>query len=191
MTFLVTRPMSADDLAPVHELSMRVHPNYPERAEVLAEKFRLYPSGCFVLETKDGIAGYCFSHPWTKGEVPALDGLLGALPVKPTTYYVHDLTLDEALRGLGQGRAIVPLLFAAAQSLGLSHLSLVAVNRRGPCRSAAPSCKAPGSTKCAPVRSSSTATASIPKCSCPPTRLAPPSTCAEQDRCGRYLHSHH
>ena len=64
--------------------------------------------------------------------VPALDSLLGALPVTPTTYYVHDLTLDEALRGQGQGRAIVPLLFKAAQSSGLAHLSLVAVNHRGP-----------------------------------------------------------
>ncbi len=126
------RPMPEDDLPPFHDLSMRVHPNYPERAEVLAEKFRLFPSGCFVLATKNGIAGYCFSHPFIKGAVPALDGLLGSLPAKPTTYYVHDLTLDEALRGLGQGRAIVPLLFKSAQSLGLSHLSLVAVNRRGP-----------------------------------------------------------
>ena len=102
------------------------------RAEVLAEKFRLFPAGCFVLETSDGIAGYCFSHPWVRGAVPALDSLLGSMPVTPTTYYVHDLTLDASLRGQGQGRAIVPLLFEAAQSLGLSHLSLVAVNRRGP-----------------------------------------------------------
>ena len=126
------RPMSAGDLAAVHALSMRVHPNYPERAEVLAEKFRLFPRGCFVLENSGGIAGYCFSHPFGRGTVPALDSLIGALPFTPTTYYVHDLTLDESLRGQGQGRAIVPLLFAAARSLGLTHLSLVAVNRRGP-----------------------------------------------------------
>jgi len=124
--------MSEDDLPAVHGLSMRVHPNHPERAEVLAEKFRLFAAGCFVLETKDGIAGYCFSHPWTRGAIPALDGFLGSLPTEPTTYYVHDLTLDGSIRGLGRGRAIVPLLIEAAQRLGLSHLSLVAVNRRGP-----------------------------------------------------------
>jgi GNAT superfamily N-acetyltransferase len=130
-SFQPWRLMSQGDLGAVHDLSMRVHPEHPERAEVLAEKFRLYPSGCFVLETDGGIVGYCFSHPWVKGAIPALDGFLKSLPAAPTTYYAHDLTLDEAMRGQGQGRAVVPLLFEAAQSLGLPHLSLVAVNRRG------------------------------------------------------------
>ena len=126
------RSMASADLAVVDALSANVHPNYPERAEVLDEKFRLHPRGCFVLASGDGIAGYCFSHPWLRGAVPALDTFLGQLPVRPTTYYVHDLTLDAGLRGQGHGRAIVPLLFECARSLGVSHLSLVAVNRRGP-----------------------------------------------------------
>ena len=126
------RAMAADDLPGVHALSMRVHPDYPERVEVLAEKFRLYAGGCFVLTAGQGIDGYCFSHPWTRGLVPALDGFLGELPQAPTTYYVHDLTIDEALRGQGLGRGVLPLLLDAARSIGLGHLSLVAVNRRGP-----------------------------------------------------------
>jgi hypothetical protein len=126
------RTTAAADLPALHALSMRVHPDYPERCEVLAEKLRLYPRGCFVLASGQAIEGYCFSHPWTKGAVPALDTFLGQLPARPTTYYVHDLTLDAGLRGLGHGRAIVPLLFECARSLGISHVSLVAVNRRGP-----------------------------------------------------------
>ena len=126
------RLMSQGDLSAVHGLSMRVHPGHPERAEVLAEKLRLCPSGCFVLEAGGAIVGYCFSHPWIKGTVPALDGFLGSLPANPTTYYVHDLTLDETIRGRGQGRTVVPLLFKAARSLHFVHLSLVAVNQRGP-----------------------------------------------------------
>jgi ribosomal protein S18 acetylase RimI-like enzyme len=126
------RAMAAADLPAVHALSMHVHPAHPERAEVLAEKFRLYPRGCFVLTAGQGIRGYCFSHPWTRGEVPALDDFLDRLPQRPTTYYVHDLTIDEAVRGAGQGRAVVPLLLEAARSMALGHLSLVAVNRRGP-----------------------------------------------------------
>ena len=125
------RAMIADDLPAVHALSIRVHPDHPERPEVLAEKFRLYPRGCFVLAPRQDIEGYCFSHPWTKGAVPALDGFLGKLPDRPSTYYVHDLTIDAAVRGKGQGRAVVPLLLKAAKSAGLKHLSLVAVNRRG------------------------------------------------------------
>jgi GNAT superfamily N-acetyltransferase len=126
------RSMASADLAAVDALSARIHPNYPERAEVLGEKLRLHPRGCFVLASGDGIAGYCFSHPWLRGAVPALDAFLGQLPARPTTYYVHDLTLDAGLRGQGHGRTIVPLLFECARALGIPHLSLVAVNRRGP-----------------------------------------------------------
>ncbi len=124
--------MAAADLAGVHALSMAVHPDFPERACVLAEKFGLFPRGCFVLADGSRIAGYCFSHPWRRGTIPALDAMLGALPDRPTTYFVHDLTIGAGLRGTGAGRAAVPLIAAAAERAGLSHLSLVAVNNRGP-----------------------------------------------------------
>jgi hypothetical protein len=124
--------MTAGDLGGVHALSLAVHPDHPERAAVLAEKFALHPRGCFVLAHDGRIAGYCFSHPWRRGDIPALDALLARLPADPTTYFVHDLTVGEAVRGSGAGRAAVPLIFDAAQAAGLSHLSLVAVNRRGP-----------------------------------------------------------
>jgi hypothetical protein len=128
----IWRRMTAADLPAVHALSMRVHPDYPERAEVLAEKQALFPSGCFVLAGADGIAGYCFTHPWIKGAVPALDTLIGGLPQQPATYFVHDLTIDASLRGSGLGRAVVPLLFEAARAAALTHLTLVAVNDRWP-----------------------------------------------------------
>jgi GNAT superfamily N-acetyltransferase len=126
------RVMAAGDLDGVHALSLAVHPDYPERAAVLAEKLALHPGGCFVLAQGGRIAGYCFSHPWRRGDIPPLDTLLGRLPADPTTHFVHDLTLDEALRGTGAGRAAVALILAAARAAGLSHLSLVAVNGRGP-----------------------------------------------------------
>jgi ribosomal protein S18 acetylase RimI-like enzyme len=124
--------MEAADLAAVHALSLAVHPDHPERAEVLAEKFRLFPGGCFVLDGASGIAGYCFSHPWTRDSAPALDTLIGALPQRPGAYFIHDLTVDPAARGAGLGRAVVPHLFDVARSLKLTHLTLVAVNDRGP-----------------------------------------------------------
>lgn len=126
------RAMAAADLEAVHRISAHVHPAHPERAEVLAEKFCLYPKGCFVLEGGNGIAGYCFSHPWTGGPPPPLDTFMTALPTGLSTYFIHDLTVDESVRGTGMGRALVPDLLKAAQAAGQDRLVLVAVNNRGP-----------------------------------------------------------
>jgi GNAT superfamily N-acetyltransferase len=98
----------------------------------LTEKFNLYPRGCFVLASAGHIGGYCFSHPWMLDHVPAMNTFLGALPERPTTYYVHDLTLDAGIRGQGFGRAVLPSVTDAARTSELSHLSLVAVNNREP-----------------------------------------------------------
>lgn len=126
------RAMAARDLEAVHRISADVHPAHPERAEVLADKLRLFPNGCFVLEADGRIAGYCFSHPWTDGPPPPLDTLMTALPPGLSAYFVHDLTVEEAVRGAGMGRALVPALFETAQAAGFDRLVLVAVNNRGP-----------------------------------------------------------
>jgi GNAT superfamily N-acetyltransferase len=125
--------MRPDDIPAVYVLSRGVHTDYPEREAVLAEKLALFPAGCFVLEAdgaKDGrrIAGYAFSHPWVKDPVPSLDTFLTALPDHPTTYFIHDVTLDERVRGQGHAAEIVPVLVDVARSHGLTHMMLVAVN---------------------------------------------------------------
>ncbi len=127
------RAMDARDIAAVDALSAAVHPAYPEREAVLREKLVLSPSGCFALEVSGSTAGYCFSHPWTAGAPPpALDTFLERLPQPATSWFVHDLTLAPQLRGRGLGAALVPRLEAAARGAGLAHMSLVAVNGRGP-----------------------------------------------------------
>jgi GNAT superfamily N-acetyltransferase len=133
-TDVVWRLMTESDLQAVHTLSVRVHPRYPERAEVLAEKLRLFPDGCFVLARRSSadVFGYCFSHPWGAEAPPALDTPLRALPPQPMIYFIHDLTLDESMRGLGLGRALVPALLTIGRSLGLSSALLVAVEGRAP-----------------------------------------------------------
>lgn len=124
--------MLAPDLAAVAALSTRVHPNYPERPEVLAEKFALFPQGCFALTEGYDVRGYCFSHPWKKGAPPSLDTFLGELPQDADSYFIHDLTLDASMRGKNLATAIVPDLVRAAQEAGLSHMTLVAVNGSSP-----------------------------------------------------------
>ncbi|BAM91432.1 hypothetical protein S58_54540 [Bradyrhizobium oligotrophicum S58] len=121
--------MTIDDLAAVDAIAARVHPAYPEDRTVFAERLRLHPDGCWVLATSGGeVAGYVISHPWHLGEPPALNVLVGRLPVPASTYYIHDLALLPAARGSGAAGRIVAELIRHARQLGVRSLSLVAVS---------------------------------------------------------------
>jgi GNAT superfamily N-acetyltransferase len=127
------RPMKAVDLAAVDDLSARIHPDFPERPEILAEKFRLFPRGCFVLEAATGgPRGYCFSHPWMFGPPPALDTMLQALPEAATAYFIHDLAIESSLRGRALASLLVPQLLEAARGAGIDRMMLVAVSGSRP-----------------------------------------------------------
>jgi len=121
--------MSADDLAAVNAIADRVHPSHPEDEAVVAERLRLYPAGCCVLVAADGeVVGYVISHPWGKGQPPALNVLLGQIPVPATIYYIHDLALLPCARGGGAAAEIVTDLCRHAQHAGLVSVALIAVN---------------------------------------------------------------
>lgn len=120
--------MAAADLPAVNALAARIHPSFPEDATVFAERLRLYPDGCRVFERGNVIEAYVVSHPWLRTEPPALNSLLGQLPVAPSTYYIHDLALSPEVRGLGAAADIVAWLAAHALASGFFSLSLIAVN---------------------------------------------------------------
>jgi len=138
--------MTAADLPAVLALAERLNPDYPEDAEVFAERLRLYAAGCWVLDrsanaageagdelapppdTASNIAGYIVSHPWRHGEPPALNARLGELPDAPTTYCIHDIALLPEVRGTGAAAAILNTLLGRARAAHLGTLSLVAVN---------------------------------------------------------------
>jgi ribosomal protein S18 acetylase RimI-like enzyme len=122
------RAMTPSDLPRVGEIAAAVHAAYPEDAAVFAERLRLYPAGCRVLEAEGLVRGYALSHPWHVGEPPALNSLLGALPAKPDAYYLHDLALLPEARSCGAGSAIVAALVEQARAERLNTLSLVAVH---------------------------------------------------------------
>ena len=123
------RRMRPGDIPAAHALSRQVHTDHPESEAVLAEKHALFPAGCFALEMEgDGVAGYAFSHPWTNSVLPNVDALLGALPAAPSSYFLHDVTLDAGARGKGHAAAIVPVLLDAARACALPRVMLVAVN---------------------------------------------------------------
>lgn len=120
--------MHPDDLSAVQTLATLIHPGYPEDAAVFAERLRLYPPGCRVLERNGALAAYAVSHPWLDHAPPALNTLLGELPVRSSTYYLHDIALLPEVRGTGAAAEVVMSLAEQARAARLSSLSLVAVN---------------------------------------------------------------
>ncbi|WP_342751722.1 GNAT family N-acetyltransferase [Bosea psychrotolerans] len=125
---MLWRPMTDADLPAVLAVAGVVHPAYPEDEAVFAERLRLFPAGCLVLAGPGGLRGYVVSHPWRPGQPPALNSLLGGIPMDAASYYIHDLALLPDVRGAGAAGRIVDRLVVLARSEGLAGLALVAVN---------------------------------------------------------------
>jgi ribosomal protein S18 acetylase RimI-like enzyme len=122
------RPMTPADLPAALAVADIVHPRYPEDPAIFAERLALYPAGCLVLMQGEEQIGYIVSHPWTYGAPPVLNSLLGALPLAPTTYYIHDIALLPQARGTGAAKTVLARLADRAEASGLPNLSLIAVN---------------------------------------------------------------
>ncbi len=122
------QPMEKEDIPHVNLLADVVHKAHPEDDAIFAERHRLYPAGCYSLIADKALAGYLIAHPWRLGHSPALNTLLGALPQKPDTLYLHDIALAPQARGLRLATAAVVLLIERAVTAGFSSLSLTAVN---------------------------------------------------------------
>lgn len=122
--------MSPLDLPRVQAIAAVVHPAYPESVAVFAERLALFPAGCLVLleEPRAQVMGYAISHPWHQGQPPALDSLLGALPIAASTHYLHDIALLPEARGQGAPSRLLALLLRQARAVNLDEVSLVAVN---------------------------------------------------------------
>src|SRR6201994_4413876 len=95
------RRMTPVDLIAVENVGDAVHPDYPEDRDIIGERLRLYPEGCLVLDGEQGVRGYAVAHPWVFGRPPSLNTLLGQLPARADTFYIHDLALMPDARGLG------------------------------------------------------------------------------------------
>lgn len=121
------RPMVAGDFKAVSKLASDIHVDYPESDQVLQEKLKLFPEGCYILAEGDLISGYLLSHPWKRYDAPPLDSFLEMLPPSQDTYYIHDLAVAASARGHGMAEEIVEKIVQLAQSRKLASVSLVAV----------------------------------------------------------------
>lgn len=122
------RPMRHEDLDRVIALGDAIHQAYPEEPEVALERFDLFPAGCLTLADGEEITGYVFSHPWTYGDAPKLNTLLGRLPASADTYYLHDIVVAPQFRSRKFGVAGVHVIKGVAQEWRFTRIGLVAVN---------------------------------------------------------------
>jgi hypothetical protein len=120
------REAALADLAAIGEIAAQIHPDLPERAEVLAEKMRLYPHGCRVLLSGEAIVGYGISHPWRLHRIPPLDDFLRELPADADCLYVHDVAVRPDFRG-GALLSYITTIATLAWSRGTASLALVSV----------------------------------------------------------------
>lgn len=119
------RAMRRWDLTDVAMVAAKVHPDLPECIEVFAERLRLFPEGCLVLERGGSIVGYAISHPILPDTPPALNTRLGEIPATADQYYIHDIAILPEARGAGQSRAAVEMLLQVAA--GYPSAALVSV----------------------------------------------------------------
>jgi hypothetical protein len=121
--------MTVADLETVSRIAGQVHASLPERPDVLAEKFRLFPQGCFIFESDRAILGYAISHPWKLRAIPPLDAFLNQLPKAPECLYLHDAALLPQGRGQSASPRLIEDLRQVAASIDLQWLALVSVYR--------------------------------------------------------------
>lgn len=120
------RPARISDVGAIVAIAARLHPDLPERPEVLAEKVQLYPAGCRVLVAGDTIGGYGLAYPWKQHQIPPLDGLLERLPENADCLYVHDVAVLPDRRG-GVTREYIAAVAELARASGVTMLALVSV----------------------------------------------------------------
>jgi GNAT superfamily N-acetyltransferase len=120
------RRAHAEDIEAISAIAAQIHPDLPERPEVLSEKMRLYPDGCRVLAAGNEIAGYGLAHPWIQQHIPPLDGFLDRLPDAADCLYLHDVAVLPDFRG-GVARDYVATIEELARSSGIATLALVSV----------------------------------------------------------------
>jgi len=121
------RSASAADLDDINRIADEIHISLPERAEVFAEKFAVFPDGCFVLVRRGTVLGYGLSHPWKLYEIPKLDTFLGVLPSRPECLFIHDVAILREGRGFGGAEQYVKLIVPVAQRRQIPFLALVSV----------------------------------------------------------------
>ena len=127
------RQLTARDFDTVDRIQRSAYsPDFLEDLAVFADKFARYPDGCWVAEVDGQVVGYLFSHPGHFSAPPGLNKLLEDQAGPPDCYFIHDVAVHPAQRGIGVAQLLVAAAFAHAAARGFPGIALVAVqNSRG------------------------------------------------------------
>jgi GNAT superfamily N-acetyltransferase len=110
------RQMAVDDIPHLLQVADQVHADLPESGHVFTERVKLFAEGCLILADDKKISGYAISHPIRHDKPPALDSLLGEIPLDADQYYIHDVAILPELRGRGHAaEGILKLLEVASR----------------------------------------------------------------------------
>ncbi|KAI1310893.1 acyl-CoA N-acyltransferase [Xylaria venustula] len=121
----IWRPLTLDDIEGLAHVAGAVHPGLPERDVVFAERVKLFPEGCLVLEECARVCGYAISHPIRHGQPPALDSLLGEIAPDADQFYIHDVCVLPNFRGGGYATGAVKKLLTLAERYAATCLVTV------------------------------------------------------------------
>ena len=124
--------MTPQDLGDVLALQAKGYPAaLHDSAEAFLSRMALAPTLNLVAHDGGGLRGYLISHPWAAGSPPPVDSVLPTAAPQDC-WYVHDLSVAEAARGLGLARRLLIAGRDAAQALGLTRSELIAVEGAAP-----------------------------------------------------------
>ncbi|MFT3831253.1 MAG: hypothetical protein QM691_16265 [Opitutaceae bacterium] len=115
------------DVPAVRTLADIAHAGLPERAEVFAERIRLFPEGCRKLMYDGALAAYGIAHPWRLGDPPPLDTLLGTLPPTADCLHLHDVVVAPELRGTSVSAQYIEAMITVTRARRLPALTMVSV----------------------------------------------------------------
>ncbi|RYC58919.1 hypothetical protein CHU98_g7282 [Xylaria longipes] len=111
----IWRPLTPHDIVGLVHVANIVHTELQERDSVFAERARLFPEGCLVLEEEARICGYAISHPIRHRQPPTLDSFLGEIALEADQFYIHDVCILPELRGTGHAFDALDRLLATAE----------------------------------------------------------------------------
>ncbi|WP_446039448.1 GNAT family N-acetyltransferase [Streptomyces sp. SID1121] len=101
-----------------------------EERSALESRVRASPGTCFALDAEQRLAGYVLALPYPEHGYPDLTRAEETAAVREsrTNLHLHDLVIDEGLRGRGLAKTLLHHLLATARAEGYERMSLIAVN---------------------------------------------------------------